>query len=151
MERAPVRLLFVCLGNICRSPTAEAVMRQLIARDGLESRFEVDSAGTEGWHDGELPDARARRAAGRRGLRLDGRARKVTAEDFHRFDLIVSVDEANLATLRRLAPADSQAELRKLAPDDIPDPYYGGVDGFTMTLDLLEVACARLLDELRQD
>jgi protein-tyrosine phosphatase len=144
-------VLFVCLGNICRSPTAEAVMRQLITANGLDSRFEVDSAGIGGWHEGEPPDRRARTAAARRGVLLRGRARTITLADFDRFDLIVSVDESNLAALRRLAPAGSLAELRKLAPEDVPDPYYGGTDGFAAVLDLIEAACTRLLDELRQD
>jgi low molecular weight protein-tyrosine phosphatase len=149
--REPTRLLFVCLGNICRSPTAEAVMRQLITANGLDSRFEVDSAGIGGWHEGEPPDRRARKAAARRGVHLRGHARTITTADFDRFDLIVPVDESNLAALRRLAPAGSRAELRKLAPEDIPDPYYGGADGFAAALDLIEAGCARLLDELRQD
>jgi protein-tyrosine phosphatase len=149
--REPTRLLFVCLGNICRSPTAEAVMRQLITANGLDARFEVDSAGIGGWHEGEPPDRRARKAAARRGVLLRGRARTITAADFDRFDLILSVDESNLAALRRLAPAGSRAELRKLAPEDVPDPYYGGADGFAAALDLIEAACTRLLDELRQD
>jgi protein-tyrosine phosphatase len=147
----PVRLLFVCLGNICRSPTAEAVMRQLIVVNGLESQFEVDSAGTGGWHEGERADPRAREAAARRGLLLSGRARVVSAEDFERFDVIVSVDESNLVELRRLAPAGAGAEIRKLADEDVPDPYYGGVDGFEDVIDLIEAGCGRLLDELRQD
>jgi protein-tyrosine phosphatase len=146
----PVRLLFVCMGNICRSPTAEAVMRQLIVGNGLESTFEVDSAGTGGWHEGEPPDARAREAAARRGLVLSGRARAITVEDFERFDVIVSVDEANLAKVRRLAPAGSRVEIRKLADTDVPDPYYGDADGFAQVLDVIEAACGRLLDELRQ-
>jgi protein-tyrosine phosphatase len=149
--REPTRLLFVCLGNICRSPTAEAVMRQLITANGLDARFEVDSAGIGGWHEGEPPDRRARKAAARRGVLLRGRARTITAADFDRFDLILSVDESNLDALRRLAPAGSRAELRKLAPEDVPDPYYGGADGFAAALDLIEAACTRLLDELRQD
>jgi protein-tyrosine phosphatase len=90
-------------------------------------------------------------AAARRGVHLRGRARTITAADFDRFDLIVSVDESNLAALQRLAPAGSRAELRKLAPEDVPDPYYGGADGFAAALDLIEAACTRLLDELRQD
>ena len=151
MGREPTRLLFVCLGNICRSPTAEAVMQQLITARGLDSRFEVDSAGIGGWHEGEPPDRRARKAAARRGVQLRGHARTITAEDFDRFDLIVSVDESNLAALHRLAPAGSRAELRKLAPEDVPDPYYGGAGGFAAAFDMIEASCARLLDELRQD
>ena len=126
-------------------------MRQLITANGLDSRFEVDSAGIGGWHEGEPPDRRARKAAARRGVHLRGSARTITAADFDRFDLIVSVDESNLAALRRLAPAGSRAELRKLAPEDIPDPYYGGADGFAAALDLIAAACTRLLEELRQD
>ena len=126
-------------------------MRQLITANGLDARFEVDSAGIGGWHEGEPPDRRARKAAARRGVLLRGRARTITAADFDRFDLILPVDESNLAALRRLAPAGSRAELRKLAPEDVPDPYYGGADGFAAALDLIEAACTRLLDELRQD
>lgn len=145
------RVLFVCMGNICRSPTAAAVMRRLVAEKGLESQFDIDSAGTGDWHVGESADARAREAAARRGLALDSRARTVTEDDFEQFDVIVSVDDANLVKLRRMAPAGSPAQLRRLADDDVPDPYYGGDDAFEHVLDRLETACADLLDDLRQD
>ena len=126
-------------------------MQRLIAARGLDSQFEVDSAGIGGWHEGEPPDRRARKAAARRGVQLRGHARTITAADFDRFDLIISVDESNLAALRRLAPAGSRAKLRKLAAEDVPDPYYGGAGGFAAAFDMIEAACARLLDELRQD
>ena len=126
-------------------------MQQLITANELDSWFEVDSAGIGGWHEGEPPDRRARKAAARRGVQLRGQARTITAADFDRFDLIISVDESNLAALRRLAPAGSRAELRKLALEDVPDPYYGGTGGFAATFDMIQGACSRLLDELRQD
>jgi protein-tyrosine phosphatase len=142
------RVLIVCMGNICRSPTAEAVLRQMVADAGAQQRIEVDSAGTGAWHVGEPADPRARSAAARRGYRLDGVARAVTVEDFDEFDLIVSVDEANLIKLRRMAPAGSAAQVRMLADTDVPDPYYGGADGFDQVLDLVETACRDLLAEL---
>jgi protein-tyrosine phosphatase len=138
------------MGNICRSPTAEAVMRHLVAEKGLDAEFELDSAGTGDWHEGEPPDERACHAAARRGLVLDGSARAVSLDDFERFDVIVSVDDANLTKLRRLAPSGSRARLRKLADEDVPDPFYGGDDAFDDVLDRLEIACSALLDELRQ-
>ena len=147
----PTRVLFVCSGNICRSPTAEAVMRRLVATAGLDERIEVDGAGTGRWHVGEPPDDRAVAAAARRGLALSGVARQVAPDDFEHFDLIVSVDRENLDLLRGMAPPGSRAELRTLAADDVPDPYYGGPDGFERVLDQVEAACTDLLDELRQD
>jgi protein-tyrosine phosphatase len=144
----PVRLLFVCLGNICRSPTAEGVLRHLLAERGLEDQVEVDSAGTGGWHVGAAPDARATAAASRRGIDLAGAARQVVPADFEEFDLLLAMDGANLAELRRLAPAGTEHKLRLLAPVDVPDPYYGGDDGFDVVLDLVTDACSRLLDEL---
>jgi protein-tyrosine phosphatase len=155
-----VRILFVCMGNICRSPTAEGVMRKLLRDAGLEGRIGVDSAGTGGWHAGESPDARAASAARRRGIPLDGAARQVIAEDFERFDLLVAMDRDNLAGLLSVAPDDeARARVRLLrefdpasagAPDlDVPDPYYGGPRGFDAVLDLVEAACRGLLDELQ--
>jgi protein-tyrosine phosphatase len=155
-----LRVLFVCLGNICRSPSAEAVMRAKVLEAGLQEQIEVDSAGTGDWHVGEPPDARARKAAGARGLRLDSLARQVRGGDFHEFDVILAMDKANLRALERLAPGGPErAELRLLrefepgAPVrgerlDVPDPYYGGERGFEDVLDLLEAACAGLLEEL---
>jgi protein-tyrosine phosphatase len=154
-----VRVLFVCLGNICRSPTAEGVMRRLVREAGLQDEIEIDSAGTGGWHVGAPPDARATEAARRRGTELSGAARRIDPADFERFDLILAMDEENLRELRRLAPPQAGERVRKLrefdpasagAGDlDVPDPYYGGSDGFETVLDMVEAACRGLLDELR--
>lgn len=146
----PTRVLFVCSGNICRSPTAEAVMRKLVADAGLSGEIEVDSAGTGDWHVGEPPDRRATEAAARRDIELTGTARQIVPEDFDHFDLILPVDEENLERVRRLAPPQAHAMVRKLDRIDVPDPYYGGPDGFELVLDQLTAACKRLLDELRQ-
>jgi protein-tyrosine phosphatase len=148
-DSVTTRILFVCTGNICRSPTAEAVMQQLISENGLAGRIEVDSAGTGGRHAGRLPDARAASAALRRGVTLDGAARQVKPADFETFDLVVAMDRQNLRDLRRIAPPGTEHKLRTLADVDVPDPYYGGPDGFEDVLDIVEGACARLLDEMR--
>ena len=154
------RLLFVCMGNICRSPTAEGVMRSLLREQGLEDEIAIDSAGTGGWHVGDPPDVRATAAARKRGIVLDGAARQVRLSDFEEYDLLLAADRENLAHLRALAPSeDARAKVRLLrefdphsagAPDlDVPDPYYGGPDGFEDVLDLVEAACRGLLDEVR--
>ena len=153
-----MRILFVCLGNICRSPTAEAVLRALAAREAPELGIEVDSAGTSGYHIGDAPDARARAAAARRGYDLSAlRARIVEPADFERFDLILAMDRENLRVLRRRAPATVHQRLRlflEFAPsgaaEDVPDPYYGGANGFEEVLDLVEAATRGLLAHLRQ-
>jgi protein-tyrosine phosphatase len=152
-----MRILFVCMGNICRSPTAEGVMRRLLDDAGLD--VEVESAGTGGWHVGEPPDERAAAAAARRGVTLEGAARQIAPEDFRRFDLLVALDRANLRELLALAPDEEAAEkvrlLREFDPAaaggdlDVPDPYYGGDRGFETVLDQVEAACRGLLDELR--
>jgi protein-tyrosine phosphatase len=155
-----VRILFVCLGNICRSPTAEGVLRRMVAEAGLDGEIEIDSAGTGAWHVGSPPDPRSTQAAHRRGTVLQGRARQVTADDFDRFDLLLAMDATNLHELRQRAPdADARAKVRLLrefdpasadAVDlDVPDPYYGGPRGFDTVLDLVEAACAGLLEEIR--
>jgi low molecular weight protein-tyrosine phosphatase len=146
----PTRLLFVCSGNICRSPTAEAVMRHLVQAAGLADEIEVDGAGTGSWHVGDAPDERATAAAAQRGITLTGTARQVTPRDFEDFDLVLAVDDENLQRLRRIAPPGTGDRLRKLSAADVPDPYYGGPDGFDHVLDLVTAACAELLDELRQ-
>jgi protein-tyrosine phosphatase len=159
-DGASVRLLFVCLGNICRSPTAEGVMRALVRDAGLAERIEVDSAGTGSWHVGEPPDARATRVARRRGIVLEGAARQVRPRDFEEFDLLLAMDGANLRNLRQLAPDEAaRAKVRLLrefdpaaAGDlDVPDPYYGGAGGFEQVLDLVHAACASLLKQLAVD
>jgi protein-tyrosine phosphatase len=154
-----VRLLFVCMGNICRSPTAEGVMRRLLAEAGLDGEIEIDSAGTGGWHAGAPPDRRASAAARRRGIALDGAARQVVPEDFERFDLLLCMDRSNARELRRFAPSAEALErvrlLREFDPGtrpgdvDVPDPYYGGEDGFDLVLDQVEAACRGLLATLR--
>jgi len=153
-----VRILFVCLGNICRSPTAEAVLRALAAREAPELLLEVDSAGTAGYHVGEPPDPRTRQAATRRGYDLSTlRARVVEPADFERFDLILAMDRENLRVLRRRAPAHVHERVRlflefapEAGPEDVPDPYYGGPNGFEEVLDLVETATRGLLAHLRQ-
>lgn len=151
-----MKLLFVCLGNICRSPSAEAVARSLIARRGLAERIQCDSAGTGDWHLGHAPDKRAQMAGAKRGYELSHlRARLLTPQDFTDFDLILVMDDSNLANARALQPASSRARLRRLLDylpkqplREVPDPYYGGDAGFEQVLDLLEAAISALLDEL---
>ncbi len=125
-------------------------MRQLVDEAGLSDEIEVDGAGTGDWHVGEPPDQRATEAAARRGVQLVGAARQIEPNDFDHFDLVVAVDDANLQRLRRVAPPGSSARLRKLDREDVPDPYYGGPDGFDDVLDQVTEACRVLLDELRQ-
>lgn len=159
MERAKItRVLFVCLGNICRSPAAEAMLRQLAEREGVADGMEIDSAGTYGGHSGELSDPRMRRAAAARGIAMTHRARQVREEDFERFDRIIAMDDNNYESLFRLAPdrAAQQKIFRfreylRHHPDwsYIPDPYYEGHEGFELVRDLLEDGCSTLLDELR--
>ena len=151
-------VLFVCLGNICRSPAAEEVMRQTVLRAGEEERFLIDSAGTYGGHAGLLPDPRMRAAAARRGYALTHRARQIREEDFARFDVIVVMDDMNYESVHRLAPSRQQGEkifrMREFCtrfPDRsyVPDPYYEGVEGFELVLDMLENGCGELLGFLR--
>jgi protein-tyrosine phosphatase len=171
------RLLFVCLGNICRSPMAEGVMRTLVEQAGVQDRIELDSAGTGAWHVGNPPDTRAAAAARARGIELDGRARQIRREDFQDFDLMVAMDSENLRELRRLAPGREEREkvrlLREFDPAagvadgaaqpssrplasraagedlDVPDPYYGAADGFEEVLDLVYAACVGLLAQIQ--
>jgi protein-tyrosine phosphatase len=157
------KLLFVCLGNICRSPAAEGVMRHLVVREGLDERIECDSAGTYGGHAGELPDMRMRRAASARGYDLHHRARQIRTEDFDRHDMIVVMDDSNYERVHRLAPTTDAAQkiyrmtdFCRRGPDaphpdatHVPDPYYEGAEGFERVLDLLEDACGGLLERLK--
>jgi protein-tyrosine phosphatase len=155
-----LRVLMVCSGNICRSPTAEAVLRTKLAAAGLGERVAVDSAGTQGLHAKEPPDPRAQALAARRGYDLSAlRARKVTGEDFIRCHRILAMDEGHLAWLQRSAPADSRARLALLmdhartphAPREVPDPYYGSERDFEHVLDLVEDACEGLVTDLRRE
>jgi protein-tyrosine phosphatase len=155
---ARYRICFVCLGNICRSPTAEGVMQSLIDEHGLAARVDVDSAGTGRWHIGESPDPRSIAAAARRGIALEHAARQVSAADFARFDLLLAMDADNAAALARLAPTPAdRAKVRLLrsfdpaSPDgaEVPDPWYGGEHGFDHVLDVCTAACRGLLDHVR--
>ena len=152
------KILFVCLGNICRSSTAEGVMLHLIKEAGLEKEFVIDSAGILSYHQGELPDSRMRAHAARRGYQLIHRSRPVRTEDFYNFDLIIGMDDRNIDDLKRKAPdLESVEKIHQMTEysqnklyDHVPDPYYSGAEGFELVLDLLEDACAGLLDELVQ-
>lgn len=151
-----MRVLFVCMGNICRSPTAEGVFRHRLLQAGLHERVTVDSAGTGDWHVGKTPDSRTRQAALSRGYDLSAqRARQVEAADFQRFDLILAMDQSNLRNLKALRPAGARADLDlylrryELALDEVPDPYYGGEEGFEQVLDLIEQASDALLNEIK--
>lgn len=150
MNGAPTRVLFVCLGNICRSPAAEGLFLHHLVQEGLEGQIEVDSAGTGGWHAGDLADARMRQAARARGVELQSRARQVKREDFELFDLIVAMDRDNLAHLRRLGKSRPgqlflfSELLGEGWPEDVPDPYYGGPEGFETVLDMLSAGLPAL-------
>ncbi|MBR8378935.1 low molecular weight phosphotyrosine protein phosphatase [Burkholderia cenocepacia] len=152
-----VAICFVCLGNICRSPTAEGVMRHQVDAAALADRIAIDSAGTGDWHVGEPPDTRAQAAARSRGYDLSAlRARQVSAADFEQFDLLLAMDEANLAELRHRCPPQHREKVRLLmefAPGatetEVADPYFGGAQGFEQVLDQVERACAGLLETLR--
>lgn len=153
----PASVLFVCLGNICRSPTAEGVFCHRLQQAGFADRVRVDSAGTGAWHVGKAPDERARHAAGSRGYDLSRlRARQVRAQDFEDFDLILAMDQSNLHDLQSLCPEEYQHKIRLLldyadgvAEREVPDPYYGDGDGFQRVLDLVENASDGLLSALR--
>ena len=152
-----IRVLFVCLGNICRSPAAEGIMRAAVAKAGQSDRWVIDSAGTGDWHVGELPDERMRAHARRRGYDLTHRCRQITRRDFADFDLIVGMDDNNRRNLMHLAPDDASRDKIVMmaeffspgAPvDNVPDPYYGGPEGFELAIDLLEDATAGLIAAL---
>jgi protein-tyrosine phosphatase len=158
LDPRPYRVLFVCTGNICRSPTAEAVFRHIADEAGLAQRIAVDSAGTHDYHVGDPPDPRSVAAAALRGFDLTPlRARKVRREDFHTFDLILAMDRDHHDHLAALRPNDARAEVKLFlhyhpAPRtlDVPDPYYGGPEGFTEVLDLIETASRSLLNEIKR-
>lgn len=151
-----MKVLFVCLGNICRSPTAEGVFRRYVEQAGLSDKITIDSAGTADWHIGKTPDPRTQAAAAQRGYDLSTlRGRQAQVEDFAKFDLILAMDKTNLSNLQAIQSVDGKAELALylprfgISPDEVPDPYYGGEDGFELVLDMLEQASQVLLDEIK--
>lgn len=152
-----ISVLFVCLGNICRSPAADGIMRAVVGSHDAGARWTVDSAGTGGWHVGDLPDRRMRIHARRRGYELDHVCRQVRVADFDNFDLIIGMDSANVRDLKRLAPTlEAEAKVAAMIDfvdpamghDCVPDPYYDGAEGFENVLTLLENGCANLYDVL---
>lgn len=154
-----LRVLFVCLGNICRSPTAQGVLEKKIIERGLQQSVAVDSAGTADWHVGKAPDARSSAAASLRGYNLSAqRARQVVTDDFNDFDYVLAMDHSNLSDLQAIKPSQARTQpvlfLRAFAKryslTDVPDPYYGGAEGFERVLDLIEDACDGLLDDIEQ-
>jgi protein-tyrosine phosphatase len=151
------KICFVCLGNIVRSPLAENLFRDLAEKSQVGHKYEVDSAGTSSWHVGEAPDSRMKRVAARHGLKLRGRSRQFRRQDFDRFDLIVAMDQDNRSNLRRWAQTnEAEAKihlLREFDPEggeemSVPDPYYGGAEGFERTYDIVERSCRGLLSAL---
>jgi protein-tyrosine phosphatase len=155
-----IRVCFVCLGNICRSPTAEAVFRHMVDNAHLSDQIAVDSAGTAGYHVGEPADSRARAAGQRRGYKLVGRARQFSHKDIEGFDYVLAMDQDNLRALRKLAPCDAAKEKIKLlrsfdataeAGAEVPDPYYGGALGFDEVIDICERACHGLLQHISSE
>lgn len=153
------KVLFVCLGNICRSPAAEGILKTLVKREKLDKDIYIDSAGTSGYHIGDLPDSRMRQHAARRGYNLNSLSRKFKRSDFFNFDIIVAMDDSNYHNILDLAP-DLESEdkvyrmidfLEHLSSDHIPDPYYLGADGFELVLDLLEDSCQGLFDKLKNN
>lgn len=150
------RILFVCLGNICRSPMAEAVMLRKVSDAGLPDKFLIDSAGTSSYHIGDLPDMRMRQFARQYGYDLTHRARRVCSDDFSDFDMLIGMDDRNVADLEELAPdPEAKKKIFRMADftnihglDYVPDPYYGRADGFRLVIEMLEDGCAGLLDGL---
>lgn len=152
-------VLFICLGNICRSPAAEGIFKDMVRKEGLQDKFSIDSAGTAGYHQGELPDQRMRSHGARRGYKFDSLSRKFRSSDFDRFDIIIAMDDSNYRNILNISP-DLESDkkvyrmadfLRHMEADHIPDPYYSRAEGFELVLDLLEDACEGLLDRLKKD
>ena len=152
----PYKIVFVCLGNICRSPTAEGVFQHLVNERGLHPYFYIDSAGTSAWHIGEPANSKSRQMANKHGVKLNSRARKFEPADLEEFDLILAMDRENLQNIRQLDTQNRFSDKIKLmrdydpqpGDDEVPDPYYGGMDGFQHVFDVVHRSCAALLDEL---
>lgn len=157
-DKKTISILFVCLGNICRSPAAEGIMKDIVKKNGGESRWIIDSAGTGDYHIGDLPDYRMRAHAKRRGLNLTHHCRQIREADFDEFDMIIAMDASNERNLRRLAPTpDAEDKIIQMSEwfgdmetryDHVPDPYYEGAEGFELVLDLLEDACLNMYKAL---
>lgn len=152
-----IKILFVCLGNICRSPAAEGIMKRIIAKNNLENEIEVDSAGTSGWHQSELPDERMRMHGSKRGYDFNSLSRKISSSDLQEFDYIIVMDKNNYKNVKSLAVTQEDVEKIHMMTDFslhltthkyVPDPYYGGEDGFELVMDLLEDACEGLLQSI---
>lgn len=158
MENEKINLLFVCLGNICRSPAAEGIMKKMVDDQGLSNKIFIDSAGTSNWHEGSLPDDRMRKHGSKRGYYFTSYARPFKSSDFTQFDYILVMDRNNYNNVKRLAKSDEDvAKIHYMTEfsskfadhDHVPDPYYGGDDGFNLVMDLLEDACTGLLNEIK--
>lgn len=153
-----MKILFVCLGNICRSATAQAVMESIIAQHSKWTTVEIDSAGILNYHEGELPDSRMRMHASRRGYQLTHRSRPVVTDDFDNFDLIIGMDDRNIDDLKKLAPSiEAENKIHRMTDyaiqtnmDYVPDPYYGGANGFELVIDLLEDCCKGLAKKINK-
>lgn len=153
-----IRVLFVCMGNICRSPAAEVILHNLLDKAGLDDKVQIDSAGTVGYHEGAPPDARMERALAKRGYSVEGSitARRIQPEDLEKFDLIVTMDEENLQEIKALDTTQSYRDKIKMLSDffkvhrdsEVPDPYYGGIAGFDYVVDLLEDGCQNLFKDI---
>ena len=153
-EPSARNIIFICMGNICRSPMAEGIFLHKIREHGIRDEFTVDSAGTGGWHSGDAPDHRSSRTARARGIMLLSRARKVTPRDFDAFDLLICMDDENAMNLERMGcPPEKIRRLMEYHPEseyrEVPDPYYGGEDGFELMYELIDQAIDRLLERLR--
>ncbi|KAL7715306.1 acid phosphatase [Entamoeba marina] len=152
-----MKLLFVCLGNICRSPAAEGVMKKVVKDHGLQKKYEIDSAGTAAYHEGEKADSRMRKVGSSRGYTFDSISRPVVSQDFNNFDLIFAMDNSNYNNLMYQCPKKHQHKIHKMTDycvttgaSEVPDPYYGGEKGFHRVIDILEDACGNLLNKLEQ-
>jgi len=157
-KEEPYKISFVCLGNICRSPTAEGVFQHLVNEAGLSSYFEIDSAGTGAWHVGNPANSKSQAMANQHGVKLHSRARQVSHTDFAYFDLLVAMDNSNYRDLRTMATSAEREKIILLREFDdepgdgqVPDPYYGGMDGFKLVFDIVHRSCVNLLTELQAD